>query len=853
MKRKLLAAGLATICVACSAAGFAACAPDAPEAQEGTIYQTGVETFWVGVGKAYMTFEYAEEPETPEEGAIYGYVFNVNVDAGDGYSSWLTGSWELSVDESTLTLTATWQEGDNSTYLADATSGQAKTYTATDGEFTIGVNLPSAGTVNFTLNLETDKVGEEQTPEEPEEPECTEHVDADGDGKCDNCGEDMPAETPEVQMTLNGVAEGLSGKIDLFDNNTWELSISYYTGGAYMHVASGRWTQSTTDWSISLIVETDEADALAEDTYVLNVDYTTFAYSGSITVSIPTLGEYTFPFSSAEASDAHFTVTYDLNYPNATGAPAAATTTTYSANGKEYVASAPTAPVREGYKFAGWYTVPDPVLENGAADTEYLFGTKLSAYNSAPASITNDVMAITSDTTLYARWVQKTEIDSEEDLKSMANDLSGWYVLTADITLTEAWTPVGGYYYTYEFYEPAWWQYAFRGELDGDGHTISGLKITTLAAEDDEISQSEGSKAGTAGLFAAAVNSYVHDLTVSGADIDIDYANGSHAYVSVLAGFVQGSATNFENCTVENAAIDVNITDIWYVSVAGLFGGHWGGYATNCDVISSTINVAVNLSQLSGYTYEAVYVGSLVGEGYTHVVNCSGEADVNLTYSDSRTSGFATNGAQIYLGGATASSTYLTGVTYSGAVSLGFESAGAAQVNAGGVSGYQRYGYIRNCYADADMSLTNAISGKNKTLNAGGVLGAFDCTYGLMGAAYFGMDGCRLTNCIDSSTLTVSGAEQSLSIVGSVPLDAVTAATAAGFGVDLTKYTNEDGTYNFFGAFDCVLVRDSAAGADSNGNVTVDVESALYGTAMEDVLGDGWIYESGKLPVPKAQ
>ena len=202
MKKKFFLAGLTSLSLACSVAGFAACTPDAPEAQEGTIYQTGVETFWVGVGKAYMTFEYAEEPETPEEGAIYGYVFNVNVDAGDGYSSWLTGSWELSEDESTLTLTATWQEGDNSTYLADATSGQTKTYTAADGEFTIGVNLPSAGTVNFTLNPETDKVGEEQTPEEPEEPECTEHVDADGVGKCDNCGEDMPAETPEVAMTL---------------------------------------------------------------------------------------------------------------------------------------------------------------------------------------------------------------------------------------------------------------------------------------------------------------------------------------------------------------------------------------------------------------------------------------------------------------------------------------------------------------------------------------------------------------------------------------------------------------------------------------------------------------------------
>lgn len=92
MKKKFLLAGLTSLCLACSVAGFAACAPDAPEAQEDTIYQTGVETFWVGVGKAYITFEYAEEPETPEEGAIYGYVFNVNVDSGDGYSSWLTGN-----------------------------------------------------------------------------------------------------------------------------------------------------------------------------------------------------------------------------------------------------------------------------------------------------------------------------------------------------------------------------------------------------------------------------------------------------------------------------------------------------------------------------------------------------------------------------------------------------------------------------------------------------------------------------------------------------------------------------------------------------------------------------------------
>lgn len=858
MRKKFLLAGLTSLCLACSAAAFAACAPDTPESQEGTIYQTGVETFWVGIGKAYMTFDYIEESETPEEDTLYGYVFNVNVDSGDGYSSWLDGSWELSEDESSLTLTATWEEGDNSTYLADATSGQAKTYTAADGEFTIGVVLPSAGTINFNLNLEDDKVGEGETPEPdpepepgPEEPECTEHVDADGDGKCDNCGEDMPAETPEVQMMLSGTSGSLSSKLELYSDKTWEMTVCYYPGGAYMYLGEGRWTQDTTTWAISLIPERDDAGVFTAESYTLNVDYTTFKYSGNVHVNIPQVGEQTFEFGQGGEEETHFTVTYDLNYPGATGAPAAATTSTFSANGKEYIASAPETPTRAGYKFAGWYTVKDPVLENGAAKTEYLFGTRLTAFNSAPADITNDVMAVTADTTLYARWVQKTEIDSEDDLKNIANDLSGWYVLTADITLTEEWEPLGGYYHTYEFYEPAWWLYAFRGEIDGGGHKITGLKLTTLAHADDAVSATEGAKAGTTGFIASAVNCYVHDITFENAVIDIDYVDGQHAYASVLAGFVQGDKANFENCKVVNPDIDVNITDIWYVSVAGLFGGHWGGYATNCGVEGGSIALTVNMNKSTGMSYEAVYAGALVGEGYAHVLNGFASADVSVNYADSRTEGFAQTGAQLYVGGAMGSSTYLTAVTYEGAVSLDFTGDGAASVNLGGISGYQRYGYINNCYAEADLSLEKAVSGEGKVVSAGGILGAYDATFGLMGTM-FGIDGCRVTSCLANSSLTVAGADEELALIGSVPLDAVVAATAPALGVDLSKYTNADGTYNYFGAFDCVSL-DGEAAADKNGNIGVGGEQAAYGEALKSTLGEGWNYEEGKLPVPKAQ
>ena len=52
-----------------------------------------------------------------------------------------------------LTLTATWDESaENPTTLADAQSGVAKTYSLTGGVYTIGVGIPSAGTVRFTLD-----------------------------------------------------------------------------------------------------------------------------------------------------------------------------------------------------------------------------------------------------------------------------------------------------------------------------------------------------------------------------------------------------------------------------------------------------------------------------------------------------------------------------------------------------------------------------------------------------------------------------------------------------------------------------------------------------------------------------
>ena len=99
MKRKLV--GIFSACLALSLGGavLAACAPTEPEVTEGAIYVTEAKSFWAGVGSGYLSFEYKEEPGTPAEGERYGYVFHVMVDSGDGYSSYMSGNWELEETE----------------------------------------------------------------------------------------------------------------------------------------------------------------------------------------------------------------------------------------------------------------------------------------------------------------------------------------------------------------------------------------------------------------------------------------------------------------------------------------------------------------------------------------------------------------------------------------------------------------------------------------------------------------------------------------------------------------------------------------------------------------------------------
>ena len=144
-------------------------------------------------------------------------------------------------------------------------------------------------------------------------------------------------------------------------------------------------------------------------------------------------------------------------------------------------------PTKEGYAFAGWQTQPNVTRDDlvlGVSPYEVAPGAS-SLYGGSGIAI--DALESTDDTTVtvYARWVAPMEIHNADELKAIAQDLYGYYVLANDIDLSEEqWIPVGMYFSTYETVNAPYWTFAFRGTLDGAGHKLTGLSIGNYVAED---------------------------------------------------------------------------------------------------------------------------------------------------------------------------------------------------------------------------------------------------------------------------------------------------------------------------------------------------------------------------------
>ena len=170
-----------------------------------------------------------------------------------------------------------------------------------------------------------------------------------------------------------------------------------------------------------------------------------------------------------------------------------------------------------------------------------------------------DEDAYAVDSSWYVAGETEFVLNSAAELRGLAalvNDGTDSFAgktfkLGADVNLRNAdWTPIGN------------WDYAFEGTFDGQGHTISNLRINDPEGEG-------------IGLFGVVANAVIKDVTLHNVEVN--------AY-SMVAGLV-GAAypANISGCHITG---DVEIVAEW-AYVAGIAGYcYYGTQVDNCSVVA---------------------------------------------------------------------------------------------------------------------------------------------------------------------------------------------------------------------------------------------------------------------------
>lgn len=222
------------------------------------------------------------------------------------------------------------------------------------------------------------------------------------------------------------------------------------------------------------------------------------------------------------------------------------------------------------------------------------------------------VVSVTADRTV-------TDIADEAGLRAMAPD--GLYRLTADITLTSAWTPLD-----------------FWGTLDGDGHTVRNVEIAADGRE--------------AGFFGALLDAHVSDLTLE--DVTISGTGTGLGYAGGFAGVAAGSQVR--GCKVVGADIDVTnyhaggfigsiadgpVATVEDCSAEGSVTVTGGGYAGGFVATVRTNTASVSRCGAAGSVKGGLFAGGFAGHiGYGAFEDCYARAAVSASESGAAAGGF---------------------------------------------------------------------------------------------------------------------------------------------------------------------------------------------------------------------
>ena len=233
-------------------------------------------------------------------------------------------------------------------------------------------------------------------------------------------------------------------------------------------------------------------------------------------------------------------------------------------------------------------------------------------------------------------------ISDAAGLAAIANHPEGDYVLASDIDMKGVdWAPI-----------------AFRGTLDGAGHTIYNLSITKLGV-DTAITydgRHRGYKTSFAALFSIVKDGSVQNLNLL--NVKVDLQTDQPVFVAGIAGYLQGGTIT--NCSVKGR-LKVGATS--RQCGAGGVVGFGYGLIQSCAVEAEVTIVAVGAD---GTCEE--YLGGVLGNGYADIDGCSAKLDAYTSVQ-----GYVHNGGIV----------------------------GLSDVNP---KNRVHHGYVKNCAVDASIS-----------------------------------------------------------------------------------------------------------------------------------------------------
>lgn len=241
----------------------------------------------------------------------------------------------------------------------------------------------------------------------------------------------------------------------------------------------------------------------------------------------------------------------------------------------------------------------------------------------------------------------QTEIRTEAQLKAIANDLSGTYVLKNDITLSDdEWTPIGT--------EDS----PFKGTLDGKGFTIKGLTVGNGAKDDSNNDKAffgftNGAKVQNiaftnavvkghnqaAIVVARAISSTLSNIYVSGVVTGRDH-------VGTIAGDARGTTgnrTTITNCVSTAAALS---TEHQGGGIAGWTNNSIFSYNIAYGAVTAPVNGAGGITGMVDDNGNTEYINNISAAPYikgdngkTHGINgwcntnCSNTGKDNLSWA----------------------------------------------------------------------------------------------------------------------------------------------------------------------------------------------------------------------------